>query len=84
MDAYIPVATSLVATHGGTYLARTASHTQIEGTYQPARTRVIIEWPNRAAALRFMGDPSYAPHLEARTAGSESTHFLVDGIDDLA
>lgn len=84
MAAYIPVTNELVAKHGGTYLARTQSHVQIEGDDQPARTRVIIEWPNRDAALRFMNDPAYAPHLQARTAGSQSTHFIVDGIDDLS
>ncbi|WP_136443951.1 DUF1330 domain-containing protein [Pacificoceanicola onchidii] len=84
MAAYIPTATRLVAEHGGRYLARTTSHEQIEGPDQPARTRVLIEWPSRDAALRFMNDPAYVPHLSARTKGSESVHFLVDGIDDLA
>ena len=83
MAAYIPAANAALAKHGGSFLARTSSHTQVEGKDQPAKTRVIIEWPSRDAALRFMADPDYAPHLAARTAGSDSTHFLVDGIDDL-
>ncbi|MEL7098750.1 MAG: DUF1330 domain-containing protein [Pseudomonadota bacterium] len=83
MAAYVPVANATVAKHGGRYLARTSSHRQIEGNDQPVQTRVIIEWPSRDAALRFMADPDYAPHLAARTAGSDRTDFLVDGIDDL-
>lgn len=83
MEAYIPAANAAVALHGGKYLARTSSHMQIEGTDQPARTRVIIAWPSKDAALRFMADPGYAPHLAARSAGSDSTHFLIDGSDDL-
>ena len=41
--------------------------------------RVIIEWPSKEAALAFMGDPDYRPHLEARTAGSRSHHVLIEG-----
>ena len=31
-----------------------------------------------------MNDPAYKPHLEARKAGSNSHHFLIEGEDDLA
>ena len=81
---YIGPANALVAKHGGRYLARTASHEQIEGETQDAALRIIIEWPSRQAALAFMNDPGYAPHLKARTAGSNSFHFLVEAQDDLA
>ena len=81
---YVEPAGRLVAKHGGKYLARTASHSQIEGGDAPAALRVIIEWPSQEAAEDFMADPEYAPHLAARTAGSDSIHFLVDGKDDLA
>ncbi len=81
---YIGPANALVAEHGGKYLARTASHEQVEGSAQPAALRIVIEWPSREAALAFMNDAGYAPHLEARTAGSNSHHFLIEGKDDLA
>lgn len=81
---YIGPANRLVAKHGGTYLARTATHSQIEGADTPAALRIVIQWPSREAAEAFMADPEYAPHLAARTAGSESYHFLVDARDDLA
>jgi len=74
----------LVAKHGGKYSARTASHEQIEGTDTPAALRVILEWPSKEAAMGFMNDPEYAPHLKARTDGSNSDHFLIEGKDDLA
>ena len=44
----------------------------------------MIEWPSKEAAQNFMADPEYAPHLQARTAGSNSVHFLIEGKDDLA
>lgn len=81
---YLPVANALVAKHGGKYLARTASHEQVEGAETPAALRIILEWPTRDAAMNFMNDPEYAPHLDARTAGSESFHFVIEGKDDLA
>lgn len=81
---YIGPANALVAKHGGKYLARTATHEQVEGEDSPSALRIVIEWPNAEAAKAFMADPDYVPHLKARTAGSQSFHFLVEGQDDFA
>lgn len=81
---YLGPANALVAKHGGTYLARTASHERLEGQGDDVALRIIIEWPSRDAALAFMNDPGYVPHLKARTAGSVSHHALIAGQDDLA
>lgn len=81
---YVEPATALVAQHGGKYLARTASHERLEGEGENAALRIIIEWPSKEAAEAFMSDPAYAPHFQARTAGSDSHHFLIAGKDDLA
>lgn len=81
---YIEPANRLVAQYGGKYLARTASHERLEGQGENAALRVIIEWPSKQAAINFMQDPEYLPHLQARTQGSVSQHFLVEGRDDLA
>ena len=83
IPAYIGPANKLVAKHGGKYLARTASHECVEGSGEAA-LRIVIEWPSREAALNFMNDPEYVPHLKARTAGSKSNHFLIEAKDDLA
>ena len=81
---YLPTANKLVEKHGGNYLARTSSHEQVEGADQPTALRIILEWPSKEAAMNFMNDPEYKPHLAARTAGSESHHFVIEGKDDLA
>ena len=81
---YIGPANRLVAHYGGKYLARTSSHEQVEGVAQDSALRIVIEWPSREAALNFMNDVEYAPHLKARTEGSNSFHFLIEGRDDLA
>lgn len=81
---YIEPANRLVAQYGGKYLARTSNHQQMEGDVQVPALRIIIQWPSRQAALDFMADPEYQPHLEARTAGSVSLHALIEGKDELA
>lgn len=84
IPGYIGPVGELVAAHGGKYLARTASHERLEGEGEEVALRVVIEWPSREAALAFMNDPAYEPHLKARTAGSNSHHVLIEGKDDLA
>ena len=81
---YLPAANALVARHGGKYLARTASHERLEGKGEDSALRIVLEWPSREAAKAFMNDPDYLPHLNARTAGSTSHHFLIEGKDDLS
>ena len=80
---YIDTANAVVAKHGGKYLARTASHERLEGEGEGAALRIILEWPSKEAAVSFMNDPQYVPLLKARTAGSNSNHFLIEGNDDL-
>ncbi|MEM8687540.1 MAG: DUF1330 domain-containing protein [Pseudomonadota bacterium] len=81
---YLPAANALVAKHGGKYLARTASHERLEGDGEEPALRIVLEWPSKEAAIAFMNDPDYVPHLKARAAGSVSHHALVEGKDDLA
>ena len=81
---YIGPANKLVAQYGGKYLARTATHERVEGQGEGAALRIIIEWPSKQAAMDFMNDAEYAPHLKARTAGSVSNHYLIEAKDDLA
>ena len=81
---YLPTANQLVAKHGGKYLARTATHEQVEGADTPVALRIIIQWPSKENALAFMKDPDYAPHLKARTEGSVSHHYIIAEKDDLA
>ncbi|MEM7508581.1 MAG: DUF1330 domain-containing protein [Pseudomonadota bacterium] len=84
VPGYIGPVGALVAKHGGTYIARTASHQRLEGEGTDPALRIIIQWPSKEAALAFMSDPDYAPHLSARSAGSDSHHVLIEGQDDLA
>lgn len=84
LSGYQQAADAAIARHGGRVLARTHDHEQLEGAPEGVGTRVILRWPNREAALNFMNDPEYLPHLQGRLAGATCTHFLVPGTDDLA
>ncbi len=81
---YIGPANKLVAQYGGKYLARTNSHEPLEGEGEEPALRIIIEWPSKEAAIGFMNNPGYVPHLKARTAGSISRHALIEAKDYLA
>lgn len=84
IPGYLPTANDRVAAYGGKYIARTTSHEQVEGDIQEAGLRIIIEWSSKEAAQAFMSDEAYTPHLAARTEGSVSHHYLIEGKDDLA
>ena len=84
IPSYIGPANRLVSKYGGKYLARTTSHEQIEGSKKIAALRIIISWPSKEAALGFMKDVEYVPHLKSRTEGSVSNHYLIEAKDDLA
>lgn len=84
VPAYVADSKRLVEKHGGHYVARTASHEILEGDREAPALRIVISWPSRDAALAFMNDAEYKPHLEARLAGSVSHHTLIEGKDDLA
>ena len=82
---YLEPANNAMARHGGKYLARTIHHERVEGINSEEPTlRIIIEWPKRDAAIDFLNDPEYVPHLKARTKGSISHHFLIEGKDDFS
>ena len=73
---------SLVARHGGRYLARTAQHERLEGEGEVPAVYTIIQWPSRDAANAFYNDPDYIPHREARRAGAIATYTHIEGVDD--
>ncbi|MGF1695383.1 DUF1330 domain-containing protein [Vibrio kyushuensis] len=84
IPSYIEEVTKLVAKHGGKYLARTGNHKQMEGDRESPALCVILEWPSKEAAERFMEDPAYGPHFKARTEGAVNQHVFIEGKDDFA
>lgn len=81
---YLGAVGALVAKHGGKYLARTSNHEQLEGNSDSVGLRVILEWPSKEDAENFMNDSDYASHFKARSEGSISNHYLIEGNDQFA
>ena len=69
---------SIIAAHGGRYLARAGETDRIEGDWEPGRV-VILEFPDMAAARGFIASPEYAPLAKVRQKASNSRIILVDG-----
>ena len=77
---YLEQVPPLVAKHGGKYRVRGGEHQILEGAWAPNRL-VIVEFPNRRAALAFYHDPDYQPIKAIRTRTTDSRMILVDGVD---
>lgn len=75
---YVAKVPALIAKHGGQYRVRGGAVDVLEGTWSPDRL-VIIEFPDRAAALAFYDDPAYAPLKALRQAITTSAVALVEG-----
>lgn len=82
VPAYVDEVTRMVERHGGRYLTRTTRVEQLEG--DPGATPqlvLLIAWPSAEHAKALYDSDEYAPHKQARLAGSEGTFWLVSGED---
>lgn len=70
---------ALVESFGGTYLARGGKVEALEGSWDHDRM-VVMEFPDREAALAWYRSPEYRPFIEARQRYSRATLLLVDGV----
>ena len=68
-----------LAPFGGRYLARSGATQAIEG--EPPGRIVILEFPDRAAALAWRASAAYQAILPIRDATSTSRVYLVDGYE---
>lgn len=75
---YVERVPALIEKHGGQYRVRAGESRVLEGRWSPSRL-VILEFPDRAAALAFYNDPDYEPYKRLRQSISESSLIVVDG-----
>ncbi|HEU4709093.1 MAG TPA: DUF1330 domain-containing protein [Methylophilaceae bacterium] len=71
----------IAAKHGGKYLSRSGNIDVLQGNPGDLSLIALIQFPNKEAAKAFANDPEYAPFGKARTAGSDSTLWLIDDTD---
>ena len=80
---YTAVTPPIVARHGGRFLTRGDEVTTCEGEQFTERL-VILEFPNRAAAIGWYQDPEYQAASAFRRASSVGRMILQEGRGDTA
>jgi uncharacterized protein (DUF1330 family) len=75
---YIAEIPAYIARHSGKYIVQGVQPTTIEGDWKPERM-VIIEFPARANAEAFLGDPEIQDLFKVRHDTTTSKLVLVDG-----
>jgi uncharacterized protein (DUF1330 family) len=76
---YARLAPATVEAFGGRYIVRGGAGAAILGDPPGARV-VILEFPDRRAALNWHASPEYQAVLRIREAASTSRVYVVDGV----
>lgn len=77
---YAAAVPAVIEKHGGTYRVRGGDCEVLEGNWSPSRL-VIIEFPDRAAAIAFYNDRDYEPLKALRHSASEGDAVIVEGYE---
>ncbi len=77
MAAYVEAAPETVEKYGGRYIIRTGSIQQVEGERDCNRA-VILEFPDREAALAWYNSDDYKPLRDDRWAASDASIVLLE------
>ena len=75
---YVEEIPAHIARHGGCYIVRGVEPTCMEGDWKPQRV-VILEFPARANAEAFLGDPTLQDLFKVRHQTTTSKLLLVEG-----
>ena len=75
---YVAEMPAFIVKHAGKYIVQGVVPTTIEGDWKPERM-VIIEFPERANAEAFLGDPDIQDLFKVRHETTTSKLVLVDG-----
>ena len=77
---YVENVPALIEKHGGKYRVRGGDSQILEGGWVPSRL-IILEFPDRAAALAFYNDRAYEPYKALRQSISDGNLVVVDGYE---
>ena len=72
---------ALIAKHGGRFLVRGGDVETIEGPAFQDRL-VVLEFPSKDAVRIFYRSPEYQEVMQHRTAASQATFLLADGVPE--
>ena len=77
---YVENVPPLIEKHGGRYRVRGGDTQVLEGEWTPSRL-IVLEFPDRAAALAFYNGQEYEPYKALRHSISDSNLVIVEGCD---
>ncbi len=77
--AYMERTPTLIAAHGGRFLARGGRSVTLEGDTDSART-IIVEFPDLAAAQAFYDSAAYQAAIALRRDCARVQMVIIDGI----
>ena len=80
MGPYMEKVEKTVADHGGRYLVRAGETTVVEGNIGEHPLKVILEFPDMAAAKGWYDSAEYQAIVPHRTAASASNFLFVEGV----
>ena len=72
---------ALIAKYGGRFLVRGGDVETIEGPAFQDRL-VVLEFPSKDAVRTFYRSPEYQEVMQHRTAASQATFLLADGVPE--
>lgn len=78
-EEYKKLAKPIVEKYGGVYLARGGTLDLRETELWTPTRIVIVQFPDRESAQRFLDSDEYAPVQPLRQKNAECTLFIVDG-----
>lgn len=70
---------AMIGAYGGKFLARGAAVEALEGSWDHDRL-VVMEFPDRAAALAWYHSPEYQPFIALRQRFGTATLLLTGGV----
>jgi uncharacterized protein (DUF1330 family) len=79
MQQYMKEAPATVAAFGGRYLVRGNQVQALEGDWEHERM-VVVEFPDRDAALAWYESDLYRPLRDVRQANAETVILLAEGV----
>lgn len=83
VEEYLSRINAFIEAHDGRVLSRSVNMEKVEGDRALPTNVILIEFPNREAALGFFEDPDYQPLRALRIDGAVS-EFTMFPAEDLA
>ena len=83
VDEYLRNINSFIERHKGIVLSRSINMEKVEGDREIPSNVILVEFPNREAALNFFNDPTYQSLRKLRLEGATS-EFTMFPSEDLA